>query len=52
MEDLLRAVGCPDSARDQITGHKTPGMGASYGEGYPMAQLAQWLTKAVALVSE
>lgn len=50
MEDLLRAVGCPDSARDQITGHKTPGMGANYGEGYPMAQLAEWVTKAVGLV--
>jgi integrase len=50
MEDLLRAVGCPDSARDQITGHKTPGMGANYGEGYPLGQLADWMTKAVALV--
>jgi integrase len=50
MEDLLRAVGCPDSARDQITGHKTPGMGANYGEGYPLAQLSEWLTSAVSLV--
>ncbi|SAK88624.1 site-specific tyrosine recombinase XerD [Caballeronia glebae] len=50
MEDLLRAVGCPDSARDQITGHKTPGMGANYGRGYPLDYLADWLTKAVAPV--
>ncbi|GJH23800.1 site-specific integrase [Caballeronia novacaledonica] len=50
MEDLLRAAGCPDSARDQITGHATPGMGAKYGEGYPLAQLAEWLTKATDLV--
>ncbi|SAL50885.1 site-specific tyrosine recombinase XerC [Caballeronia turbans] len=50
MEDLLRAVGCPDSARDQLTGHRTPGMGANYGEGYPLAQLADWLANAVALV--
>lgn len=46
MEDLLRAVGCPASVRDQITGHKTPGMGANYGEGYPLEMLAGWLGKA------
>lgn len=46
MEDLLRAIGCPDSVRDQITGHKTPGMGANYGQGYPLAMLAERLTKA------
>ncbi|MEC4599254.1 tyrosine-type recombinase/integrase [Burkholderia vietnamiensis] len=46
MEDLLRAVGCPGSVRDQITGHKTPGMGANYGEGYPLEMLADWLNKA------
>jgi len=42
MEDLLRAVGCPDSGRDQITGHKTPGMGANYGEGYPRSYVVLW----------
>ncbi|HEF4840208.1 TPA: tyrosine-type recombinase/integrase [Burkholderia vietnamiensis] len=47
MEDLLRAVGCPDSVRDQITGHKTPGMGANYGDGYPLKMLADWLAKAM-----
>ncbi|WP_250471890.1 site-specific integrase [Caballeronia sp. GAFFF1] len=50
MEDLLRAVGCPDSVRDRITGHKSPGMGANYGEGYKLEQLAEWMTKAVAPV--
>ncbi|GJH23801.1 site-specific integrase [Caballeronia novacaledonica] len=50
MEDLLRAVGCPDSVRDQITGHKTPGIGASYGRGYPLEHLADWVAKAVAPV--
>lgn len=49
MEDLLRAVGCIDSVRDQITGHKTPGMGANYGEGYPLEMLSEWLLKATAL---
>ncbi|WP_433694999.1 tyrosine-type recombinase/integrase [Paraburkholderia phenoliruptrix] len=48
MEDLLRAVGCPDSARDQITGHATRGMGAKYGQGYPLEQLATWVEKATA----
>lgn len=51
MEDLLRAVGCPDSVRDQITGHKTPGMGANYGRGYPPEMLADWLGRATGLIS-
>jgi integrase len=46
MEDLLRAVGCPGDVRDQITGHKTPGMGAEYGEGFPLEMLAKWLEEA------
>ncbi|MGF6443625.1 DUF6538 domain-containing protein [Paraburkholderia youngii] len=50
MEDLLRAVGCPGDVRDRITGHKTPGMGAEYGEGFPLEMLAEWLTKATAPV--
>ncbi|WP_321807977.1 tyrosine-type recombinase/integrase [Burkholderia sp. BCC1993] len=50
MEDLLRAVGCPATIRDQIIGHKTPGMGANYGEGYPLEVRAEWLAKAIAPV--
>jgi len=45
-KDLLRAVDFPDSVRDQITGHKTPGTGANYGQGYPPDMLAGWLVKA------
>ncbi|KAB0657128.1 tyrosine-type recombinase/integrase [Burkholderia diffusa] len=52
MEDLLRAVGCPGSVRDQITGHKTPGMGANYGEGYPLEMLADWLNKATSTLRD
>jgi integrase len=52
MEDLLRAVGCPDSARDQIIGHATPGMGAKYGEGYPLDYLSEWLQKATVPVHD
>ncbi|WP_159462873.1 tyrosine-type recombinase/integrase [Caballeronia telluris] len=46
MRDLLRATGCPSEAADQIIGHQTPGMGARYGRGYPLDQLAGWLVKA------
>jgi integrase len=50
MADLLRAADCPDSAKDQILGHATPGIGAKYGQGYPLDQLAGWLGKATAVV--
>jgi integrase len=46
MKDQLRAAGCPDSIQDQILGHSTPGVGASYGKGYPLEMLADWLSKA------
>jgi integrase len=46
MENLLRAGGCPGDVRDRITGHKPPGMGARYGEGYPLPMLAAWLMRA------
>ncbi|MGF6995186.1 DUF6538 domain-containing protein [Paraburkholderia sp. GAS32] len=50
MKDQLRAAGCPDSGQDQILGHATPGVGASYGKGYPLEMLADWLTKATEAV--
>jgi integrase len=46
MKDRLRAVQCPDSIQDQILGHAAPSVGATYGTGYPLAVLADWLTKA------
>lgn len=47
MKDLLRAVECADSIQDQILGHTTKGVGARYGQGYPLDLLAQWVNKAV-----
>ncbi|MGC3025820.1 DUF6538 domain-containing protein [Burkholderia sp. DN3021] len=49
MKDLLRSVRCPTEAADQIIGHATPGMGANYGEGYPLDLLYEWLLQANAL---
>lgn len=31
---------------DQLLGHRTPGVGAGYGQGYPLDMLADWLSKA------
>lgn len=47
MKDRLRAVQCPDSVQDQILGHTTPGIGARYGQGYPLNLLAEWVNRAV-----
>lgn len=49
MKDLLRSVQCPSEAADQIIGHATPGMGANYGEGYPLDLLYGWVVAANAL---
>lgn len=46
IKDLLRAVKCPAEAADQIIGHVTPGMGANYGEGYPLEMLYDWIVQA------
>jgi len=50
MKDLLRAAGCPSDIQDQILGHQTPGVGARYGQGYPLSVLRDWLSKALALL--
>ena len=50
MKDGLRAAQCPDSAQDQILGHTTHGVGARYGQGYPLDMLAGWVNKAMAPV--
>lgn len=47
MKDRLRAVQCPDSIQDQILGHTTQGVGARYGQGYPLDLLAEWVNKAM-----
>ncbi|MEX3935082.1 DUF6538 domain-containing protein [Paraburkholderia phymatum] len=46
MKDLLRSIKCPAEAADQIIGHATPGMGANYGEGYPLEMLYAWIIAA------
>jgi hypothetical protein len=33
-------------AADQIVGHATPGMGANYGEGYPIEMLYEYVVAA------
>ena len=43
MRDRLRAVECPSDVIDQIGGWLTQGVGASYGEGYSMRILSQYL---------
>jgi len=50
MKDRLRAVQCPDSIQDQILGHTTQGVGARYGQGYPLSLLADWTNKAMEAV--
>lgn len=47
MKDRLRAVQCPDSIQDQILGHTTQGVGARYGQGYPLTLLADWVSRAM-----
>jgi integrase len=50
MKDRLRAVQCPDSIQDQILGHTPQGVGARYGQGYPLEVLAEWVNKAMGAV--
>ena len=50
MKDRLRAVECADSIQDQILGHTTKGVGARYGQGYPLDLLAAWVNKAMDLI--
>ncbi len=45
MRDRLRAVQCPSDIIDQIGGWKTPGVGSSYGKGYPLSVLSDWMVK-------
>jgi integrase len=49
MKDRLRAIQCSDSIQDAILGHVTPGVGAGYGQGYPLSVLAEWVTRALSL---
>ena len=45
MRDRLRAVECPSDVVDQIGGWLTQGVGASYGQGYPVGAMHSFLLK-------
>ena len=47
MRDRLRAVQCPADIADQIGGWATDGVGQSYGSGYPIEVLVEWIEKTV-----
>lgn len=46
MRDRLRAVECPSDIVDQIGGWQSEGIGQSYGSGYPIEVLHNWMKKA------
>ena len=45
MRDRLRAVQCPSDIIDQIGGWQTAGVGQSYGKGYELDVLYEWMNK-------
>lgn len=45
MRDRLRAVECPSDIVDQIGGWQMEGVGQSYGQGYPLEILSDWMAK-------
>ena len=45
MRDRLRAVECPKEIIDQIGGWSSGDIGESYGEGFPLINLSEWLNK-------
>ncbi len=45
LRDRLRAVECPSDIIDQIGGWRTAGVGASYGDGYPLSVLTKWMAR-------
>ncbi|WP_367114504.1 DUF6538 domain-containing protein [Devosia sp.] len=45
IRDRLRAVECPSDIVDQIGGWTTAGEGQTYGNGYPLEVLKNWMEK-------
>ena len=43
--DRLRAVQCPKDITDRLGGWSVSGVGESYGEGYPIEVLNQWMKR-------
>lgn len=51
MRDRLRTVQCPSDVVDQIGGWQSEGVGQSYGFGYPLGVLAEWMLRIVPCVA-
>jgi integrase len=47
MADRLREVGCPPEIRLAIGGWTIDGIGATYGKGYTLRVMSEWLSKVV-----
>jgi len=47
LKDFLRNVGCPDDIQKQTLGHGSRSVADSYGQGYQLNILHQWLEKAL-----
>ena len=45
MRDRLRAVECPKEIIDQIGGWSSSDVGESYGDGFPLINLTDWVYK-------
>ena len=45
MRDRLRAVECPKEIIDQIGGWSSSDVGESYGEGFPLDNVSEWVYK-------
>ena len=45
MRDRLRVVECPKEIIDQIGGWSSSDVGETYGEGFPLTNLSEWLNK-------
>ena len=45
VRDRLRAVSCPSEMIDQIGGWSSGKIGDAYGEGFPVLQTTQWMTR-------
>ena len=45
LRDRMRATQCPSDIVDQIGGWTTMGDGQSYGQGYPLSVLQDWMMK-------
>ena len=45
MRDRLRAVECPKEIIDQIGGWSSSDVGETYGEGFPLTNLSEWVYK-------